>query len=246
MKAKAAVDDDNRQIPYMRWDSAGKQTLGKYGKRADWFILNPEWIFYMFEKEERHEWMSKPDEWVEIAPGDYSPNDDPPPSYFSNQPVMYPQTGNTCLVSSFASALHLAGYQCLASFLIKNIDSLRQGADLVPNFVCLVNNTRTTNAKGEKMLLVGKTHFNIYNGEGQGPAVVILHGSNESVTHAVSVYGQYLIDASWKYAMPRNQDCLNWCCAPAQFLSPKKVFVLEPPSKKGRKRKRKRRASRPK
>jgi hypothetical protein len=206
--------------------------------------VNPCWIldvWHVNPKEDLQEWMSHPDEWVELSPGDWTPNKHAPPIHFSEQSIMYPATDNTCLVSSFASALHLAGFVSTAKKLIENIDCLKQGTNLVLNFVHFVNGTKTRNEEGEMMTLMANNHFDIVNG--RGPAVVILQGSDCCVTHAIAVFDKYLIDASWNYAMPRTQQCLNWCCSPALFLAPKHVYVLEPTPIRGqghRKLKRKR------
>ena len=184
--------------------------------------------------------MSRPHEWVKLSPGDWTPYKHAPPIHFEEQPLMYPATGNTCLVSSFASALHLAGFESTATALIEQVDRLKQGTKLVTKFIHFVNGTKTRNANGDKMVLIAKTHFDIVNGP--GPAVVILQGSDCSVTHAVAVFDKYLIDASWNYAMPRTQENLNWSCSPAVFLAPSVVYVLEPtPNRGGGHRKKKRR-----
>jgi hypothetical protein len=41
----------------------------------------------------------------------------------------------------------------------------------------------------------------------------------------LSIYENYIVDASWPHALPRTMETLDWCCSPAKFRSP--LYVLK-------------------
>ena len=214
------------------------ETWCKRSERGRPYLLSPEWVREVWTtKEDRKEWMSQPDHWVKLSAGAYSPTKDPPPLHYLAMPIKYPQIDKTCLASSFASALHMAGDESTAANIIKQIGSLRQGAHLYQKFVNLVNNARPRNQNGDILHLEKTSTYDII--KGPSPAAVILQGMDSSVTHAIAVFDQYLIDASWQYALPRTIESLNWCCAPSTYYAPDIVYVLKP-GKNLKKRKRRR------
>jgi hypothetical protein len=46
------------------------------------------------------------------------------------------------------------------------------------------------------------------------PAAIVLRGTDNGTGHAVSIYENYIVDASWPHALPRTMETLDWCCSP--------------------------------
>ena len=146
-------------------------------------------------------------------------------------PIEYPQVDETCLASSFASVLHMAGYVEAGQKMNANISQLRQGQHLLVNFINFVNKMGIQDAGGNRLVLRKQTAYNIlgdttlssYSG---APVSVTLQAMNNNTTHAVAVYKDYIVDSSWDYALPRTKESLDWSCAPSEFFKVYRVYVL--------------------
>ena len=234
-----AKHDIATQLQYMYWD--GHIHWGKMTKSSKVFVpLNPQWVQQVWStKIERREWVSQPGKWIMLTPGDPSRITTAPP--FETQiPLAFSQIHRTCLASSFASALFMAGYHQAAVDLNNRIirGELQQGANLLSSFTNAVSKYKLRDANGEFLHLRRVSGYDIF--KGHTPAAVILQGTDHGTAHAVSIYNQYIFDSSWPVALPRVQSTLDWSCSPAKFKSPFVVYVLVPASKQKKKKTRKR------
>ena len=212
------------ELQQMYWD--GSVHWGRLTKKSPAVPLNPKWVCWVWPtEEERLEWMSKINEWVELSPGALKHHTPHPSGSLLSLPNPYVQTGATCLASSFASVLELSGYSQVAHNL--QLKALSRGVGLVQEFVNVVNASKPRDGEG-RLLSLKKHKDNKYDiVSGPWPAAVILQGTDFSNGHAISVSDSYIIDSNWPFALPRTAASLDWCCFPAKYKCPHKVYVLE-------------------
>jgi hypothetical protein len=147
-------------------------------------------------------------------------------------PIQYPLIENTCLAASFAAALHMAGYQEASQELNSRLPNLTQGNELINNYINSVNRLKIKHSVyGMMMTLHKETAYNVLVDTTPAsaipaPASVVLQSLDGGITHAIAVYKDYIFDSSWPFALPRNADTLDWCCAPKGFFKCKRVYVL--------------------
>jgi hypothetical protein len=111
------------KLQFIMWTGNGH--MGKTGKSSKKPVeLNPPWVLHIFnDKKERDHWQANPGIWCELSAGapDPSRNNTLPARYYKDLQVEYPQENKTCLASSFASVLHMAGHVKAGIRLQKNI-----------------------------------------------------------------------------------------------------------------------------
>ena len=227
------------QLQYMLWD--GQLHWGKETKASPEYSLNPGFVTLNWETpEDCLEWVSKPNKWVKLSPGDIKIVRPRPPSD-TQIPIEYPQIEATCLASSFASVLHVAGCFQEAKHLQHQIinGELTQGANLLHNFSNAVSALKIRDKLGRYLVFKRVKNYDICYGP--TPAAVVLQGTDNRTRHAISILDDYIIDSSWPFVLPRDKCTLDWCCLPAQFRNPHVVYILVPPtvSPESRKRKKK-------
>ena len=239
-QVKAKADGKNKQFQWMMWctvdDPEGKfeppYSCGKYSKDGVFKRLEQEWVDWRYPKEKHQkEWMDQPDQWIELSAGARPEGDDPPPACLKHMPIEYPQVGDTCLASSFASVLHMAGYVGAGQKLNANIEKLSQGKNLTVKFINFVNAMGIKDTDGIKLVMRKSTSYNILadptvTKESHAPVSVTLQTLNGGTHHAVAVYKDCIVDSSWAYALPRTKASLDWSCAPKDFFKCYKVYVL--------------------
>jgi hypothetical protein len=225
-KRKAAKRErSDLEFQYMKWD--GHYHFGKVGRKAHSFQLNPVWVDYVWTKQYQKMWKDKKGSFVQLNAGDASGIIDEPPHHFPHLPVEYPQIGKTCLASSFASVLHMAGHHHAAMNLQKKIKTgnlEQESKDLVCNFVNEVNKSKPCDSLGKMLKMKKCANYDILHGP--TPASVTLQGDDGGIGHAIAIHQDFIIDASWPFALPRNRETLDWCCSPALYSKPRRVLVL--------------------
>jgi hypothetical protein len=213
------------QCQWMMWD--GEIEWGRKTKNSKAIALDPAWVLWNWPVLEwRRQWLDFRGQWRELTAGDSSMITGLPPSPSAN-PIAYQEHGRTCLASSFASVLHMAGHEQAARTLEHHIlqGKLDQGVDLLQRFVNTVNSLRIRDVNSrERLSLHRRTGYDIFRGP--TPAVVVLRASDSSITHAVSIYNDFIVDASVPHALPRTRDTLDWCCA-GKYRAPHKVYILK-------------------
>ena len=172
-------------------------SCGKYSQDGAMRRLSQEWVDWRWpDKKHQNEWMEQPDEWIELSAGARPEGGDPPLAYLEHLPIEYPQVGDTCLASSFASVLHMAGYVAAGQKLNANIEKLSQGKELLVKFINFVNAMGITDEDGIKLVLRKQTSYNIFTTESRGPVSVTLQTLNGGTTHAVAIYQDCVVDSS--------------------------------------------------
>ena len=222
--------DLHMQLQYMCWDGEvhwGKISLASTKPVA----LNPQWVEQIWKTpDDRQEWMSRKGHWVKLSAGE--PRERPPtpplesPTCQTTVPIAFPQFKKTCLASSFASALYMAGHHQSAAFIDSRIKAgcLQQGLNLTQKFLNLVNSSGLQDEDGNSLVLSHCSGYDILLGP--TPAAVILEGTDFGTGHAIALCGEYVIDPSWPVALPRTRASLDWACFPAKYKKPSVVYTL--------------------
>jgi hypothetical protein len=216
----------NKQIQYMSFD--GSNWFGQVKKGGTVIPLETSWVLANWPLPSMRKRYTVVDgKFLKVQVGDPSYIVGSPPAHF-HETIQYRQHGLTCLASSFASVLHLAGEEQAAMALHQKIlkGQLDKGAnDLLAEFVNAVNTLHICRNPNEVPMLMHKQcPYDIFNGP--SPAAVVLRSADNGIEHAVSIYRNFIVDSSWPYALPRTKETLDWCCLPSQYLSPFKVYVL--------------------
>jgi len=132
-----------------------------------------------------------------------------------NLPTLYKVQGfgeNTCVFASIISTLHYMNDYEARDLLETHVDS---SAD----FLKMVTH-QSVNREGfaVKLLRDAKYHVRIINDfdvlcdRSIWPTLCILKGSNNCITHAVTVVQNYIFDSSVGRALTLTRKNLNWCC----------------------------------
>ena len=127
---------------------------------------------------------------------------------------------DTCVLSSFASALHYKGEMSYAKIVSEKVQV--RGATLLKDLADVVNK----HFRGYQFVKV-PSHWDILqNNPVQNITLVQLQGRDGGTGYAVSVLGDLIFDSSWRYALVRCSSRLDWCCGTGGFLKVYKAFVL--------------------
>ena len=151
-----------KELQFMMYD--GKNHFGKLGRRSKVIELNKAWVNFVWDKKEQREWRSKKGNFVELSMG-HSLAVAEPPHLFPDKPIRHPQCGRTCLASSFASVLHMAGHEQSGMNLQQKIETFEQGSEnLVNNFVNEVNKSKARDRTGRKLKMQLCKNYDILHG----------------------------------------------------------------------------------
>jgi hypothetical protein len=222
-KKGAATGPGKKEFQHMKFD--GKNYYGKYGRSSRWgWLLDPTSI----HKEEKQLCKKKSSwgQWKLLQPGNSSGIVNSPPDECANVPIQYQAFEKSCLASSFASALHMAGHETAARNLQEKISLLVQENDqLLCRFVNMVDNSKLRDSEGRLLHMSRDSNYDILTGP--SPASVTLQGQDGGTGHAIAIFENYIFDASWPQALPRTMESLDWCCSPSTFFQPFRVYVLK-------------------
>jgi hypothetical protein len=215
---------ENVQLQWLQY--TGSNWLGRVGKKSPESVkLNPKWVVWSFTNGFYNQCVTGVGKWIKIPPGDSSGITDPPPAHLENKPVQYQAKGNTCLATSFASVLHMAGHEQAGMLLQLKISTLEQGTNVVQNFVNLVNASKIRNSSGKMLMMRSVVNYDVLTGE--TPAAVVLQGTDGGIAHAISIFDEFVVESSWGFALPRTKETFDWCCSPAKFKKPHRVYILK-------------------
>jgi hypothetical protein len=218
-----ALPKKKREFKFLLWD--GAHFFGKYGKSGKPYHLVSQSINL---GDRRLCKRFKDGSWFKLQPGDSSGIENSPPGECTDMSIQYKERGKSCLASSFASALHMAGHETAAQNLQSDIHigALAQGSnDLLCRFVNIVNNSRPRDSEGRMLHMSRDNKYDVLTGP--SPASVTLEAIDGGTGHAIAIFENYIIDASWPHPLPRTIESLNWCCSPSTFFQPYRVFVLK-------------------
>jgi hypothetical protein len=203
----------------------GQNYFGKYGKSSRWaYPLEPASL----RKEERKLCKKKSNlrQWNKMLSGNSSGIENAPPEECADVPIQYQAFEKSCLASSFASALHMAGHETAARNLQEKIGLLvQENHQLLCRFVNVVDNSKLRDSEGRLLHMSRESNYDILTGP--TPASVILQGEDGGTGHAIAIFENYIVDASWPQALPRTTESLDWCCSPSTFFQPFRVYVLK-------------------
>jgi hypothetical protein len=105
------------------------------------------------------------------------------------------------------------------------ISTLEQGADVIQKFINLVNSSKIRDGTGRMQKMYSCGNYNMLTGD--TPADVVLQGTDGGIAHAVSIFKEVVVESSWPFALPHNQETFDWCCSPAKFYKPHRVYMLK-------------------
>jgi hypothetical protein len=119
----------------------------------------------------------------------------------------------------------MAGYEQAGMLLQLKIHTLEQGNLVVQEFINLVNSAKPRDSTGRILSMHSCINYDIL--AGPTPAAVLLQGTDGEVGHAISIFEGFIVESSYPYALPQTQECLDWCCSPAKFYKPQRVYILK-------------------
>src|SRR5687768_9457157 len=129
---------------------------------------------------------------------------------------------NTCLVYSFASALHHIGAKEAAFVLIWKSVKIIDHCDTVKRFSIAVNDS-DLHLYFVKLKVSG---WNILDVVPNQLVVASVVGSDGKEEHCVTVYDKCVFDSNFDFALPLSQESLDLCCS-AEDTQDSFVFVKE-------------------
>ena len=215
----------------MKVDKRDKKTvpakwIGYFGNAKRTEILQDSFVNKNFSKAFRTQVMSVAmggGAFIKIPPGDdhqhkcitagWSPTDAPPIHY------MQKEGHKTCLVDSFASALHYLGIKQIASELFQAKKKIIDKPDTWDRFqACLESKAPLA----LKCNLLSMSDWKLTDLKETDLVAASLRGSDGKIDHAITIYGSWIFDSNFTHAMPLNQDSLDLCCSsdtsPAKFV----------------------------
>ena len=141
-------------------------------------------------------------------------------------PLKHQAVQKAGMASSLASARHMAGHETAARNLQEKIGLLVQENDkLLCEFVNVVDESKLRDSEGRLLHMKKESNCDILTGP--SPASVMLQGEDGGTGHAIAIFENCIVDASWPQALPRTRESLDWCCSPSAFFQPFRVCVLK-------------------
>ena len=214
------------QISAIRWDKKDKCYYGQdYNKKTGHQYatrLENEWVTKHWDKKFLELVQNKANcnyKYVHVPIGNC--HEVVPKEDISQNPlVFYTQRGeNTCVFSSFASALHFNGY------LDEAIEVFEFGRQFVNNqfeytykapqeLVYFIQRNKKIFKHFNRVFEVKKirsSHNLILNKNDFGLKLVVLHGDDNQKNHAVTISGKWIFDSNIDHALVLDQDGLDDC-----------------------------------
>ena len=157
-------------------------------------------------------WGSKGDKkYIPIPPGDAKPRYTFPEHLQKGPEIKYKQEEgqNTCLVFSFASALHHIGAKQAAYELIRKQKKIINKSDTVKRFSVAVRDCD----KNLYFKILKKSKWDILNPGINKLVVASLRGSDLKEDHCVTIHNNWVFDSNFKWALLLCKESLDICCS---------------------------------
>jgi hypothetical protein len=123
------------------------------------------------------------------------------------------ETKNTCLFSSFASALYYLGLKESAEYMAAQRDKYASDAkDGFDNWKVIGEVFRKTCPWLRPRHLHCK-YFNVLTDISEYPTVLNLESTDGNMEHAVTVVGKFIFDSNCMRALPLTMESLHYCCS---------------------------------
>ena len=120
-----------------------------------------------------------------------------------------PNGKQTCLVHSFASALFYIGLSQLASEIA---DSKQKVIDQIQTYQ-LFTDFFENKSQYLRHVEINVKEFDIFQSNDQDLLVVSLKGSDRKEDNCITIYGKWVFDSNFEYAMPLTKETLDLCCS---------------------------------
>ena len=148
---------------------------------------------------------------IDIPPGKAKPRSSFPEHLEKGPPMKYKQgvNKNTCLVYSFASALHHIGAKLAAFVLIRKSAKIIDHCDTVKRFSIAVKDS-DPHMYFEKLKV---SAWNILEVVDNQLVVASVVGSDGKEEHCVTVYNKWVFDSNFDFALPLSKESLDLCCS---------------------------------
>ena len=149
--------------------------------------------------------------FIPVSPGAPKKHENFPSHLRKGPKIKYRQKEgeHTCMVYSFASALHYIGEKQYASEIYKMHKKIVNCKDAVGRFSDYV---RQINEKFQFYIFKTK-EWNILENAQASLVLVTLGGSNGKQDHCVTLCGKWVFDSNFEYALPLCQESLDLCCS---------------------------------
>ena len=124
----------------------------------------------------------------------------------------------TCLVYSFASALHHVGTKQVASEIYQAAKKIIEKHNTLAKFADVV---LSKNVHLHFVVLIAN-QFNILANKENDLVIASLKGDDGKEDHCVTVFGKWVFDSNFEKALPLTQESLDYCCSsdesPCKFV----------------------------
>ena len=159
-----------------------------------------------------------------IPPGAAKPCFDIPSHLQKGPKMRYKQkpTKQTCMVYSFASALDYIGARQAGSELYRKSNMFVNKSDAIQKFSVAARQID----EHLRFKKIDVRNYDILKNGENDLVLASLKGSDGKDDHCVTVYGSWLFDSNFDYALPLTKEALDLCCS-AENTQDKFVSVNE-------------------
>ena len=232
--SKAVYDPTKKVFRLMR-EGNNKKT---YEKSRDWMLSNFEekYVNEVIDRSTRFD----DHKFVRVPIGDTK---DSKPSFQgveeSKSPNVHFQQGDKklCALYSFSSVLAYTGHTKIAEELNHALQD-REEMGSLSEIYAIADFLQTTKLKYLQPKIFKRKKLNILEDKKDYPTIVVLEGSDGSVSHAISTFGEWIFDANLQHAQKISKKILDWCVSspdcPTEFRCVNIAirFQKDPKSKK--------------
>ena len=159
----------------------------------------------------KHMSRKESSKWIVIPPGDDKVHTNVPQDLQTSIQMKYRQNEGerTCLVYSFASALHYAGARQEASELYRKANRIIEK----PNTVQVFSDAVVGRSEHLKFTILTPHEWDILGNGERDLVLVSLRGDDGKEDHCVTLYGRYIFDSNFDRALPLTREALDLCCS---------------------------------
>lgn len=158
---------------------------------------------------------AKKTKFINIPPGDDRQHESVPDHLQTGPKINYRQQDDekTCLIYSFASALHYAGAKQIASEFYQKAKKISEKHNTFDLFA------RSIQQQSEhlRFKILNKNQFDIFNNGDRDLVVALLKGSDGKEDPCVTIFGKWIFDSNFDKALPLCQEALDICCSLDEF-----------------------------
>jgi hypothetical protein len=198
-------------------------------------ILEEDFVVMAFGDAYVKELKMSPGGWVDVPVGDYKPShlhEHPNLKVIGAPKVNFNQSDgkDLCVSKSFASALYAIGFAKEAVEIDLFGEEIMKGA-VVNALDKVIQHARTVLPSWIVIRSIKKHYDWTQELDERQMLVVVLHASDESCCHAVTIHGGFVFDANETIALPLCNEALNYCTSTSlvksEFVDFRRGYILK-------------------